>query len=338
MVVRVRCVNVINIEEVYTLIKEMNIGFRNIQVNFLKELFKDIKVDKKGDLNNCIDKLNKIKLNDEDYKKEMVDFFNEIFKVVYDVNELNISVLLEEEDDVFFSFIDFYSFDLAKKIFSTYKCENFQTLTEDKKIESFIKIRMEIYDLYVEVISQLKFKKFNNKYEKYERFEKEIKDCLQSECCLYDFNSSSTISSSESVMLKKLIFMVYYYDKKLKNIYEIVVKVNKKQLFIYEKNFDEILNKFNIDLKKFKENEEESLTFYCETYEILELFKENLFMNKRENNDLEAEKILIKKLITEIECKIKCYKNKRVLKMIKEIKEKLNVFLNNIDENNSVDN
>ncbi|ORD95568.1 hypothetical protein A0H76_715 [Hepatospora eriocheir] len=85
---RVRYEDFINREEVSVLIEESNSLFKKFQVCFLKEILENIKENnemffaKKKGLKVCLAQLNKIKFDDENYKKNIVDFFNNLFGVV----------------------------------------------------------------------------------------------------------------------------------------------------------------------------------------------------------------------------------------------------------------
>ena len=68
-----------------------------------------------------------IKFNDEDYKKNLVDFLNKIFRVVNNDNNFNFSELFKEFNFCVLKYIDLYSFELAKKMFLIYKYDNFKT-------------------------------------------------------------------------------------------------------------------------------------------------------------------------------------------------------------------
>ncbi|ORD99401.1 hypothetical protein A0H76_2987, partial [Hepatospora eriocheir] len=169
---RVRCEDTISREEVSVLIEESNSLFKNFQVCFLKEVLENIKENnekffaKKKGLKGCLPKLNKIKFDDENYKRNIIDFLNELFGVVNNDKHFICSELLEKDEIDFLESVDTHSLEIAEKMFLEYKHGTVQTLSDDKERKRSLEINIEIYNSYVAVLRQLKFLKHDYKFEK----------------------------------------------------------------------------------------------------------------------------------------------------------------------------
>ncbi|ORD95521.1 hypothetical protein HERIO_2431 [Hepatospora eriocheir] len=353
---RERCEDIIKSEEITTLIEEFNSLFRNFQIGFLKEVLEIIiKINttffnEKNALKDCLDKLNVIKLNDENYKKNMVDFFNEIFRVVNNDNNFNCSELLGKEDIEFFKSVDFYSFKLATIIFSTCKYVNFKILTGNEKRKCIRKLGKKVFYLYEAVIKRLNFVDVDCEYQNYEKIKEEFKDFLLLKTDL-NFKIYNTLwvfslrsSSIDMILIMKLKDTMYYYDEKINQIDIINAKINKKELSSYDKDFDAILSNFNIDLKKFMKHGEELQILLNEIVYLLELFKIYLLVFNQKEFKLKDAKDFTKYLILQIKNKISFhklydfYESDKVLKMLYEVEKKLVKIFNNLVSNDSVNN
>ncbi|ORD92793.1 hypothetical protein A0H76_3003, partial [Hepatospora eriocheir] len=176
---RVRCEDTISREEVSVLIEESNSLFKNFQVCFLKEVLENIKENnekffaKKKGLKVCLAKLNKIKFDDENYKRNIIDFLNELFGVVNNDKHFICSELLEKDEIDFLESVDSHSLEIAEKMFSEYKYGIVQTLSDDKERKRSLIIKKKIFDLYAAVLKQLKFLEHDNKYKKYNKIREE---------------------------------------------------------------------------------------------------------------------------------------------------------------------
>ncbi|ORD97439.1 hypothetical protein HERIO_671 [Hepatospora eriocheir] len=349
VIIGVRCEDTINSEEITTSIEELNSLFRNIQINFLKEVFINITendkkfFEKEKDLKKCLDELNEIKLNDTDFKIKMAKFFYKTFKVVSNDN-----IFLEIDDLSFLKFFDIYSLKLANEMFLTYKYDNFQTLTVDEKKESIRKLKKENFYLYAIVAKRLDIIEVGCKYQKYDKMKEFLLGSnydLNSKCLipiLKDF--PKLFEKNDSIILKKLIDMIFYYDEKVDQINVFTAKVDKKELSFYNEDFDVILSKFDIDLNSFIKNGEEIQILFNEIVNVLELFKKCLLvLNQKESKLIDVKKS-IKILISKIQKKLFFYvfnvfhESDKVFRMLYKVKEKLVKFFNNLESNDSTNN
>ncbi|ORD99540.1 hypothetical protein A0H76_687 [Hepatospora eriocheir] len=350
---RVRCEDTINSEKMSALIKESNSLFRKFQVCFLEKVLENIKENnenffaKKKGLKNCLAKLNKFKFDDKSYKENIIDFLNYLFGVVNNNNKFNCSVLLNTDEIDFLESVDFFSFEIAKKMFSEYKYGTFQTLSDDKERERFIKINQKILKLYADVARQLNFLELGTKYEKYNKF-KEIIKCFSdstSRCDMCSLNHSLNLSETESIKLKKLIDMIIYYDKIVYKIYEKLDEANKEEPTVCNNDLEVIKSKFDIDLKKYVETGENLNVLLYEISKVLNLLKVYLFALNQKKSDFMFAKVSTQITILKIESEISFYnehnksnENDEVLKMLDEVKVKLEEFNNNLDSNDSMKN
>ncbi|ORD98187.1 hypothetical protein A0H76_185 [Hepatospora eriocheir] len=303
---RVRCEDTINREEVSALIKESELLFRKFQVCFFKEVFKNIKenneniFDEENDLKVCLAKLNKIKFDGKSYKEKIVDFINSIFKVVNN-DDFNCSELLERDEIDFLKPVDSHSFEIAKKMFSEYECGTSQTYSNNEERERSLEINIDIFNSCVEVLRQLDFLELDNKYKKYNKIREERnKDSLESNS---DSNSewfrnclknNPGLTKDDFPIVEKLIKMINYYNIKVNKINIYGEKTFQMKLFYCEKDFEEIKNKFNIDLKKYEERWKKYRHLRFVISDVIKLLNECLLNLNKEKCELKDKKNLMK--------------------------------------------
>ncbi|ORD99971.1 hypothetical protein A0H76_2585 [Hepatospora eriocheir] len=236
-------------------------------------------------------------------------------------------------------------------MFMIYKNDNFQTFKDNEKTESIIKrLSNKLYYLYVTTAKRLGFVDFGNKSEKLDKIKEMIKKFLKSNSNTnYKHNSqclNENVKSSESdeFNLKNLQDMINFYEEKVDQINEITAKVDKEELFSCDKDFDAILNNFNIDLKKFMKHGEELQNLLNEIVSVLELFKTCLLVLNQKDCKLKEAKDFTKYLILQIKNKISFhklydfYESDKVLKMLYEVEKKLVKNFNNLVSNDFLNN
>ncbi|ORD98369.1 hypothetical protein A0H76_2632 [Hepatospora eriocheir] len=105
--------------------------------------------------------------------------------------------------------------------------------------------------------------------------------------------------------------MINFYEEKVDQINVFTVKADKKELSIYVKDFDAILNSFNIDLEKFIKHGEELQILLNEIVSVSTLFKKCLLVLNQKECELKDATI---NLISKIKTK---YRFMSFMKMIK---------------------
>ncbi|ORD97294.1 hypothetical protein A0H76_330 [Hepatospora eriocheir] len=234
-------------------------------------------------------------------------------------------------------------------MFSEYKYGIVQTLSDDKERKRSLIIKKKIFDLYAAVLRQLDFLELDNKYKKYNKIREERnKYSLESNS---DSNSewfrnclknNPGLSKDDFPIVEKLMEMNNYYDLKGYNIKIYGEKTFETELFYCEKDFEEIKNKFNIDLKKYEERWKKYKYLSLVVSDVLELLNECLLdLNKKRCN-------LIDKKISTLDLILKIRKRKsqstmitnsdKILKILNEIEDKIIEFYDNLDSNDSLNN
>ncbi|ORD95787.1 hypothetical protein HERIO_2217 [Hepatospora eriocheir] len=352
---RVRCEDTISREEVSALIKESNSLFKKFQVCFLKRVLENIKENnekffaKKKGLKVCLPMLNKIKFDDENYKKNIIDFFNNLFGVVNNDKNFICSELSKKDEIDFLESIDSHTLEIAEKMFSEYKYGTVQTLSDDKERKRSLEINIEIFNSYAAVFKQLKFLEHDNKYKKYNKIrEDRNKDSLESNS---DSNSewftdclknNPGLSKDDFTIVDELIKIINYYNIKVDNIYRYGEKTFETELFYCEKDFEEIKNKFNIDLKKYEERWKKNKYLSLVVSEVLELLNECLLVLNKKRCKLIDKKISTLDLILKIKDRksqsTMIRNSDEILKILNEIEDKIIEFYDNLDSNDSLNN